>query len=85
MIKLTQLEKQAIGRLANPTRLALEDLMVPDFYGDTPHQLAAYVIETYDLGQLDGVKSTTAAHVLDFTCQFNAQTLRVTGKIIRQV
>lgn len=82
MIKLTKLEKHAITRQANPTHVALETLLVPDFYGESRRQLAQYIVDTYILGELDAVKNTVAPHVLDFTVRSESQQLRVTGKII---
>lgn len=43
--------------------------------------MAKYVIETYDLGELYGVKSTVSHHILDFTYLTGEQQSRITGKI----
>lgn len=81
MIKLTQLQTHDIKRAANPKQSALADLYIPDFNADSKKAIAKYVIETYDLGELDGVKTTVSQHILDFTYLNGASVSRVTGKI----
>lgn len=81
MIKLTQLKKHEIKRIANPKQSALADLYIPDFNADSKKAIATYVIETYALGELDGVKTTVSQHILDFTYLNDTRISRVTGKI----
>ncbi|MEX0381208.1 hypothetical protein AB3K25_02515 [Leuconostoc sp. MS02] len=81
MIKLTKLEKHDIIRIANPKYIDLADIYVPDSHANSKQLMAEYVIETYDLGKLYGVKSTVSPHILDFNYLSGEQQSRVTGKI----
>ncbi|MBD9366446.1 hypothetical protein LQZ13_08825 [Leuconostoc mesenteroides] len=81
MIKLTKLEKNYIDRIANPTKTALEDLIVPMSDLNDKAKLAQYTIDTYDLGELNNVKTTVSKHILDFTCLDDNKLLHVTGYI----
>ncbi|QEA58724.1 hypothetical protein FGL74_02845 [Leuconostoc koreense] len=81
MIKLTKLEKTYISRIANPTKTALENLIVPTSDLNDKVRLAQYTIDIYELGELNNVKTTVSKHILDFTCLDNNKRLRVTGYI----
>ena len=81
MIKLTKLEKHDISRIAIPKYTDLADFYIPDSNADSKKMMAKYVIETYDLGELYGVKSTVSHHILDFTYLNGEQQSRITGKI----
>ncbi|WP_220740827.1 hypothetical protein [Leuconostoc miyukkimchii] len=81
MIKLINLTKHEIARTANPKYIALADIFVPDSNTETKQMIAKYVIETYDLGELDGVKGHVSRHILDFTYLVAGQRSRVTGQI----
>lgn len=85
MIKITKIEKHEIGRLANPTKVALENLLIPISDLTAKQELAQYIIDTYNLGQLDGIKTATAKHVLDFTCIAMSKRLHITAHITMDV
>lgn len=60
------------------------NILVTPLADETKQWLAQYVIAVYDLSYLDSVKTTTAPHILEFTCQADPQRLPITGHILYQ-
>ena len=75
------MKKTTLTALANPTKTALEDLIVPMSDLNDKAKLAQYTIDTYNLGELNNVKTTVSKHILDFTCLDDNKLLHVTGYI----
>lgn len=81
MIKITKITQHFIHHHIAPKNTSLDDLFVSNTDFKDKKALAAYVIETYSLGQLISVKFNVADHILDFTYRHNEQTGRVVAEV----
>ncbi|MGQ4573456.1 hypothetical protein ACUIJP_05175 [Leuconostoc pseudomesenteroides] len=81
MIKITKITQHFIHPHIAPKNTSLDDLFVANADLKDKKALAAYVIETYSLGQLISVKFNVADHILDFTYNQKENIGRVVAEV----
>jgi hypothetical protein len=81
MIKITKIKTHQVTTEPNPAITQREDLYVPDDLYGKRREIAEFISDAYDFGDIIEISGHSDNHVVNFTSQKNGEATKVKATI----